>query len=1018
MRGAVASGLLKAQFVIQDKTKTTVTSLYTLTKAAAFGALLCEAWYCGRAFRTSLSASIAHVGLHRWELSAGLVGLVVLVSFLCTQEFLKSLMMVVRSARFDLLFVAGFGMLTSIAAGGIGSQWYRKWAGDIPPTLLGMSVLVPFAIFFGSLLGKATRWIKRRKHGIHPFFLNDEALRNTSLDLLGTAEQAKRFAERVLNNDSPQNMVFGIDAPWGIGKSTFINFCKGHWQASQRSKVILYEFNPLRYEGTANLAETFIDGLIRVIQRHRYIPELRGLVSRYSRFVKGAKTKLSVFDLELPSGEYNIDDAHDDLESVLSRLDAKLIVIIDDLDRLTLTAAKEVLHTIKKSFALPNVSYVLAYDTGNIGALDTGRPDADKLTEFLEKFINVKVSIYLESETLVRYISDNLAAVLSGNSQADPRLVSLAVGGLVEILKSTNYHRYQPLIGDIRKIKRLINTLLLLEIEQVDFRDSDFSPEDLIRLLLIYINYPSVFRKIYDSETGGRMGSFSVLGPHDDNYPTAPEPHTTGSRTPETYKNSQWYEQYRETLRESQQFLVDSVFRASARLRTDVVGRVDESVKRSYACFNGASGSSRNLEQYLHLIVRLSKPQNETQYKFYLNRKNEIKDGVPIEEVLSRHRDFAPTKSERNRDQLWRVIVNSAHEFVGPIGKGLIRHLMENIPDYCLLEDPGLGLGLRDSLPLYLLKLLDTVGWQDNTGAQRNNSNENLREIAEWILGEGPYENIGVIDTLAMETRGVLGLHDLMMFRLHCSADRGGDTFNVQRALATYGDADGPTEGLLTAIAIGEMRKISQHVYRNFERQYIRERVNIFAVIDQLTLQALCGIYYVLVDAERAKGDVGDLEARVAALKSRLKGFIVYQLGNARVNFGVGCGYYDPEGKGDQHKISDLMNQYLFNICFNPVEAENNYEHFVDYLLINFASTLEGQRRYIPTIEEFTKVLQREKLAEYWRAHREPIRARNFTDRDKIVRMGNFSTSYTELDEVYEVLDTLTGGVEPPATTV
>jgi hypothetical protein len=547
----IASGLDEARSVSEDKTKATITSIYTLAKASALGVLLSEAWYSAKAFRPGIDIFSAHVRLHHWELSVGLVGLALLVGFLCTQDFLRSLLMVLRSARVDVFLAVGFGTLLSITVGGIGEQWYRKWAGDIAPTPLGMAVLTPFAIILASLLGKLMRWIRQRKHKIDPFFINDEALKVASEDLLEIAEKAKRFAERVLNNGSPKNMVFGIDAPWGIGKSTFINFCKKYWQTTRPKHVIIYEYNPLRYEGTANLAETFVDGLIRVIQRRRYIPELRGLISRYSRLVKGAKAKLSVFDLEMPSGDYTIDDAHEDLEAALSQLDAKVIVIIDDLDRLTLTAAKEVLYTIKKSFALPNVAYVLAYDTENIGALETNRPDADKLTEFLEKFINVKTSIYLESAALVRYCSDYLAEALSGNSQANPILVSTAMGGLVDILKSPNYHRYQPLIGDIRKIKRLINTLLLLEIEHVDFDNSDFNKEDLTRLLLIYINYPSVFRKIYDSETEGRMGAFSVLGPHDSDYPKTAGQQPTESKQQKTYKNSDWYEQYRKTLRES-----------------------------------------------------------------------------------------------------------------------------------------------------------------------------------------------------------------------------------------------------------------------------------------------------------------------------------------------------------------------------------------------------------------------------------------------------------------------------------
>jgi len=43
----------------------------------------------------------------------------------------------------------------------------------------------------------------------------------------------------------------------------------------------------------------------------------------------------------------------------LADLDKKVIVVVDDLDRLGFSAIKDVLFAIKKSSHVPNVSYVL-----------------------------------------------------------------------------------------------------------------------------------------------------------------------------------------------------------------------------------------------------------------------------------------------------------------------------------------------------------------------------------------------------------------------------------------------------------------------------------------------------------------------------------------------------------------------------------------------------------------------------------------------------------------------------------
>lgn len=146
----------------------------------------------------------------------------------------------------------------------------------------------------------------------------------------------------------------------------------------------------------------------------------------------------------------------------MSVIDHKVIVIIDDLDRLTYSEVKEVLFAVKKSFTLPNLTYVLCYDTDNLVALQSDKLGSEKLVEFLEKFINVKFGIYIDSNTLKDYTSRNLKAALSGNSTADPELVERATKGLRSIYDSDEYHKYIPFIGDVRKIKRLINILLFI----------------------------------------------------------------------------------------------------------------------------------------------------------------------------------------------------------------------------------------------------------------------------------------------------------------------------------------------------------------------------------------------------------------------------------------------------------------------------------------------------------------------------------------------------------------------------
>jgi KAP family P-loop domain len=992
--------------------RVTSAALITLLKVGFIGVFSGEAWYLGQAAAKPISAFVNLNNLVNSALVTGAVIVVLLFIYGYCRNFHRQVTQVVSSTRFDLLLLFLLGLVISFSFNGIGSAWYEKGVAFLTLFQLTLLILVPVVMGFVLTVRATLSQYTNNRESYAPFFISDVEKQNKDDDLLGFADKAERFAERVFNGGSPDSIVFGIDAPWGIGKSTFVNFCQEYWENKHKSDIIIYKFNPLRYEDRLNLLEKFVDGLVQSIQKQTFVPEIRPLISRYSRFIKGKGT-LSIpgLDLEVMPGSYTVDDAFDDLEAALKDLDKKILIVVDDLDRLNFSAIKDVLFVIKKSFTLPNISYVLCYDTDNITALEKEHIDPDKVTEFLEKFVNVKVSLYLDNETLSKYVSENLAKSLTGNSQADPILVSTAMGGLIDIFKSQEYHRYLPFIGDVRKLKRLINTLMFLELEHTDFDNSDFDKQDLIHLLLIYINYPSIFRKIYNTETRGKRGFFSLVVPHDDYYPPLENGQQRDRYGENGYKNSTLYTTYTEKLDENPRFLIDQIFKVANLLEDARIDSVSEEMKHTRACFNGGWTNGRNLESYLNLIVNLSKPQKGDQYRFYLNAKDQIKQGTPLEEVLSRE-EFVTSNNENSHKQLWRVVTNSLFDFSPQVGTHLINYLKDNITRYSLFTLDTIGVGLRDDLDYFLVKVLDTVGWSDEAGEHRNNTPENIGEIAEWIFGDGRHIGNGILDTLFNSERGVMGLYDLVAFRLFCSADRAGSVFNLTRSIALHANPSAPTDGDMRIVVIEEMREVSQKVFSMFREQYINPRKDLFDEIDALTISDLAGDWSDYVAAKITDGEItqAEVDKILMGMRSRMKLFISYQLGNTEINHGVGCGFYDETGKVDAKGIAEALNVYMFDVCFDPAGGLVKYEHFIDYLLINFASvfaSIHGGRSYIPHINEFTKVLNRQRLAQYWRDNATKIRALDLPKRVKLVETVNYTASYDELEEVYDILDQL-----------
>ncbi len=987
-------------------------TLIVFFKASIVGLLFGEACIVARAIWFSFVVCVWHGPYQIWGNVLGVIGLISAVFYFYAFGFLAHVLLIVKSRRVDVVLIFMAGATAAVTLGGIGYNFLLSALTSISTLQYLVLLGIPPSIGF-ALLCQRVMSTKRKLHEYEDqFFLDDLELRSRESDLLGFSEKANRFAARVLNLGSSKSMVFGIDAPWGTGKSTFVNFCVESWSDGFDVKTIVYTFSPLQIQNESEIMVRFIDGLIKRIQKDCFIPELQPLFRKYTRFLK-AKTGFSIFGIEIIPLERSVDDVMQELEHVLLDLDRKIIVVIDDLDRLHIDSVTDVLFAIKKAFSLPNISYVLCYDTQNICESPTNTATYEKLNEFLEKFVNVKVGLFTDASQLRQFVSAHMDKALSNNSQADPILVKHTMSPLIGILKSPESYRYMPFVGDVRKLKRVINTVLLLDIEKTDFMNADFDGSDLIHLLLIYINYPNIFRLIFDTETDDKRGFFSTVVPGDDWYPRAQENVNQLSQERSEFKNSTRYNELIKELDSKQPpaaFLLRKVFDLKSRLGGTFVDDVSDEKKHTYACFNGCWDKRRNLEQYLRLITEFAAPQKHTQYRFYANCVARIRQGLAIPEVLSEP-EFGYDRTERNHAQFWRVIVNNPRVFDSRSSTQIIHYLLESFPNYSYLSHAGIGIGLRNDLAYFLVFLLDAIGWSDDAGQHVENTPDNIAEIAHWVFGKGSHAEKGVIKVLGDQRRGILGLYDLLKFRLYCCADRGGSTFNLQRALVLNSSSHGPTEGDVSEITKEEMRQISQTVFGVFQSSYIDAHRNVFELIDDLSVSDVVGKYVEFANQRVESGEIERIDVLLGALKSQIKLFTLFQLGSDFRNMGIGCGHYDPEGTEDHHAIRDLINDYLFDFCFNPEHGEQNYQHFLDYLLINLSSNDYTRSRglgYFPSLSGFTKVMYEGRLREYWRRYGRDIKSRDFDTMDKIVYAGNYAASYQSvLEHVFGELDTL-----------
>ncbi len=961
--------------------------LPVFARSLAGGFVLAEASRVGFYVGEALAPRMA--GLAGWAACVALAcGIALCVTYLIQRRAHAVSVRMVQSLRFDLLLAVGIGAWINVLVSNRLTSVHDSLA-HLPPAWAGVVVSVLALLLLSPLVRHFMPRRKRRPPQLH--FLGDEEIADEKDDLLSGDAQATAFAETVLDSGAHPGLVFGVDGPWGVGKTSFINLAQRVWDKAT-DRVIVCRFEPLRYASEADLADRLIRDVSAAIQRQVFAPEFRPAANRYSRLVKGkADLTFLGFKISLEPGQESLDDLLQDIDDVLRRIGRRVIIVIDDLDRLDAKTTNSVLFATRRTFKLSQATFVLCYDTE---ILVSSKEEDAKAREFLEKFVTVKLSLFVDSTKLRDFLMREWQRPENqlGSIPSDTMLkLGAVLSELAAVLDSDIAAHYLPLVGDLRKLKRFVNAMLLMQLEKSDLGRTDFNKRDLVNLILLHLNFPGLFRRIYAEETEGRSGTFSARRDF----------------TERTFKNAPDFAKLHKAQPESAGFLLRQLFDVGF-LGLATLSDIDEATLASRACFN--CDESRNLEAYLKLIVRFATPEPQQTYVLYQRGVDQVREGKANISAILESDDFRLERSEDAHDQFWRVLVNQSSSFNQAVAQDAIKTLVAYLPRYSTVDPQARG--LRQISIYSLVRLLDRAGWGRTATGRRANSPENVREVAQRIFGEGTFEGDGLLTQLVSQERGVLGWYDLMLFRLQCSADRQGQLYNLQSALLVHEDPKATTTGLTSALALEGMRTLSQRVFALFKRDFILAGRNFYTEVDSTPDAAFLGEV-----AERHPdlalsriGRFASLNQAVSAARAGVKSFVMYQLANALppTGSGVGCGYYDEAGSEDGHGIAAVMNAYAFDLCFDPLVNEDNALHFLDHCLGHLSNAFfasDDERGYIASKQDLVGGFDPLTMGGYWRQHRELLMRKAQEVPDREVVTSNYVTSYRELAGVYAVLD-------------
>jgi len=230
-----------------------------------------------------------------------------------------------------------------------------------------------------------------------PEFQNDHPLSTKADDKLNRAGFAERIAGVLRGLPNGTGLVVGIHGPWGDGKTTVLNLLKGELETEANMAVV--EFNPWRFTDEPSMLAGFfrmLAGVIRAKLSTR-VEDLAAWIEKIGRYASVVDERIGRTGEAAGAGaEASLEDLRTRLSGALAKADKRIVILVDDIDRLDKDETHTLFRLIKACADFPNVCYVLAFDEAavakSIGERYGGGDEASGRA-FLEKIIQIPLKL-------------------------------------------------------------------------------------------------------------------------------------------------------------------------------------------------------------------------------------------------------------------------------------------------------------------------------------------------------------------------------------------------------------------------------------------------------------------------------------------------------------------------------------------------------------------------------------------------------------------------------------------------
>ncbi len=330
---------------------------------------------------------------------------------------------------------------------------------------------------------------------------SDRPINELKDDLLGRSSFSKQLGNAIINYRGNDGLVIGLFGKWGTGKTSAVNMTidKIKSQNCMTGKILIMQFSPWYYSDQDNLIILFFEKLGQIINDGDI--DNRGLKEKVGKALKDYSEAFELITMipavgsfispivktaaknvgEIMAKKADIVKLKNELVRTLVEYGEKIVVVIDDIDRLSNNQIRDIFQLVKQVADLPNIIYILVMDREIVTRALSEVHNCDG-NEYLEKIIQIPYTLPELSKNKLNDIFFKKIEDLYKNQNIKITLDDDYWG---RVLRNC----IEPYVNTLRDVNRVINVLQF----RVAFVRDEICVEDTIALTTMEVTLPDVF---------------------------------------------------------------------------------------------------------------------------------------------------------------------------------------------------------------------------------------------------------------------------------------------------------------------------------------------------------------------------------------------------------------------------------------------------------------------------------------------------------------------------------------------